>query len=137
MLDNTRLTFADLQALFGFGCLIGSVAFAIATRLKEAEIKNMKSETLKEVRQVIDKFRDEMKSDLHYFRQESDQGARQFELNVQKSLSNYKVKVGNLQGIVNEVIDFLIEKLSFKKRRERLNEDSLPTDFTTPKSRDV
>lgn len=128
-MTNTGLTVQDLTTLFGFGCLIGSVAFAVATKLKEAELKNTKAEMLENAGEMLDKFRVEMKADLHYFRAETDEGMRRFELNVQKALDNHKVKRGLIEVTQRNIEKFLTARFGYKERDQVDNED-LPTDFT-------
>lgn len=129
MNQTTALTLADITALFGFGCLIGSICFAIATKLKEAAIDKINAQMIQDVNDIIENFRRETKADLHYFREETDSSVQRFEERTLKTLSNYKVKAGTREVRITNIENFLSARFGFQIRLQ-VDESNLPTDFT-------
>lgn len=129
MNQTTALTLADITALFGFGCLIGSICFAIATKLKEAAIDKINAQMIQDVNDIIENFRRETKADLHYFREETDSGVQRFEERTLKTLSNYRVKAGTREVRITNIENFLSARFGFQIRLQ-VDESNLPTDFT-------
>ncbi|MEG4501287.1 hypothetical protein QUB05_21015 [Microcoleus sp. F10-C6] len=124
-----NLTLGDLQALFAFGCLVGSAAFAISSKLKEAAIDKMYAKMIQSVNNDLDKFRNEIKQDLHHFRVEQDDKIDKAEEKLFKTLSNYKVKAGEREMRLTTVERFLESRFKYQLRPQ-VSSDYLPSDFT-------
>lgn len=114
-----KTAFEVFMTIFTFGSMIGGGAFWLATWRSQMVVKELQLKLREE--QIL--FREEIQRTL-------DMTNESFRSDVQKSLDNYRMKLGVLKHRNSEVELFLTKTNSFHPRRE-LPPDAYPTDFTS------
>lgn len=118
-MSDSKSTFELFMTIFTFGSAVAAGAFWLASWRSQMLLKELQLKVREE--QMI--FREEVQRTL-------DIANESFRLDVQKSLDNYRLKLGVLKHRNTEMELFLTKTSGFHPRRE-LPPDAYPTDFTS------
>jgi hypothetical protein len=123
MTADIKNTFDLLVTISTFGTAVAGGAFWVASWKAQMQLRDLQLQIKNDQLQ----FRVELLKDIN-------QNHEDFKVDVQKSLDNYRQRIGLLRASDQEIVSFLNKQFNFRARREP-PQDSFPTDFTVHDNR--